>query len=147
MIAESSMPAPNLLHVLLPALRKKERDRQLLALIRGEEKDPPIKRREERAREVLLGIIRSMAVTPPTEPKLVMRRLPPDDDRNEDSHVDELSDCSTTARDSAASLDTASSSEPPSSSRPTAFAVPLFMRSPDPLSVPIPVFVTQSSLC
>eukprot|EP01057_Protomagalhaensia_wolfi_P002630 Protomagalhaensia_wolfi_Nauph_80__2629@NODE_2771_length_994_cov_5_860733_g2172_i0_p2_GENE_NODE_2771_length_994_cov_5_860733_g2172_i0NODE_2771_length_994_cov_5_860733_g2172_i0_p2_ORF_typecomplete_len148_score16_91_NODE_2771_length_994_cov_5_860733_g2172_i0166609 len=147
MIAKSSMPAPNLLHVLLPALRKKERDRQLLALIRGEEKDPPNKGREERAREVLLGIIRNMAVTPPAQPKLVMRRLPPDDDRNEDSRVDELSDCSTTARDSAASLDTVSSSEPPSSSRPTAFAVPLFMRSPDPLSVPIPVFLTQPSLC
>eukprot|EP01053_Blabericola_migrator_P005645 Blabericola_migrator_1__5644@NODE_2868_length_2262_cov_219_481549_g243_i1_p1_GENE_NODE_2868_length_2262_cov_219_481549_g243_i1NODE_2868_length_2262_cov_219_481549_g243_i1_p1_ORF_typecomplete_len250_score19_05_NODE_2868_length_2262_cov_219_481549_g243_i112031952 len=52
---------------------------------------------------------------------------------------------STTARDTGSiSLDTISSSEPTTSrlppSPPTAFAVPLFMRSPDPLCVPIPSF-------
>lgn len=61
---------------------------------------------------------------------------------------EQLSDAttSTTARDNGSiSLDTISSSE--TNSRPrrtTAFAVPLFMQSPDPLTVPIPVFASAA---
>eukprot|EP01054_Gregarina_sp_Poly1_P000220 Gregarina_sp_Poly_1__219@NODE_1051_length_5230_cov_265_105559_g731_i0_p2_GENE_NODE_1051_length_5230_cov_265_105559_g731_i0NODE_1051_length_5230_cov_265_105559_g731_i0_p2_ORF_typecomplete_len287_score26_91_NODE_1051_length_5230_cov_265_105559_g731_i032144074 len=65
----------------------------------------------------------------------------------EDEQCSDYAASSTTARDTGSvSLDTLSSSE--TSSRPTvltAFAVPLFMRSPDPLTVPLPSFSSAAT--